>query len=158
MRKILEDANRFTAVSLPALKELGVSGVCWLGCCEVHSGAGDEAPDGKDWSSGAFVYIYDNPEYDCYFSVSTVNEDGWGYEQHKGFDLKLSAAQESRQMTLQSEDVKQLGTFFDPRDPLSRMPRAVRHSHAQHNQQAMHHLTALCAEICASVFDDTPAR
>ena len=65
MRKILEDANRFTAVSLPALKELGVSGVCWLGCCEVHSGAGDEAPDGKDWSSGAFVYIYDNPEYDC---------------------------------------------------------------------------------------------
>ena len=135
MRKILEDANRFRSVSLPALKELGVTGVCWLGCNEVHSGEGDVAPDGTGWSSGAFVYIYDNPEYDCYFSVSSVNEDGWGYEQHKAFDLKLSAAEDQRQTDLHSEDLNTIGTIFDPRDPSSRMPRAVRHSHA-HNTQS----------------------
>jgi len=63
MRSKLE--KRFQPPTLPSLRKDGVIGFTWVGPSED----GIVAADGSEHRTGAFAYIYDDRELDCFFRV-----------------------------------------------------------------------------------------
>ena len=66
MRSKLENANRFVPPTMPSLIKDGVIKFTWV---EPSFEPGLRGKDGAEWRTGAFVYLYNEHKYDCFFRV-----------------------------------------------------------------------------------------
>ena len=72
VRSKLDEAGRLTPPTIAAISAYGVTGFCWLPPGEPFEELGE---DGHNWAHGAFLYVYDNPDFDCYFHVTSAPAD-----------------------------------------------------------------------------------
>jgi len=68
LRNMLIQHGRIQDATIAALSDIGMKGFVWLSPGERFEGF--EQCDGSAWPHGAFVYIYDSEEFDCFFSIT----------------------------------------------------------------------------------------